>query len=160
MRIRQFLMLVLALASARAEDLKPVFPRADWEHVAAAELAGFSSAKLEVLLAWMKTQHTTAMMVSVGGHVLFEYGDVNHVSVLASARKSVLGMLFGQYLGRKDMQAGTETLNKTVKELGLDDVQKFLPIEEKATLIELLMSRSGIYHPDGEEEAKDMCPIR
>jgi len=159
MPIRQFLMLVLALASARAEDLKPVFPRADWEHVAAAELAGFSSAKLEVLRAWMKTQHSTAMMVSVGGRVLFEYGDVNHVSVLASARKSVLGMLFGQYLG-KDMQAGTETLNKTVKELGLDDVQKFLPIEEKATLIELLMSRSGIYHPDGEEEAKDMCPIR
>src|SRR5262244_2760504 len=107
MRIRQFLMLVLALASARAEDLKPVFPRADWEHVAAAEVAGFSSAKLEVLRAWMKTQHTTAMMVSVGGRVLFEYVDVTHVSVLASARKSVLVTLFGQYLCN-DEPAATE----------------------------------------------------
>jgi hypothetical protein len=36
MRIRQLLWL-LALASANAEDSKPVFPHADWEHVAAAE---------------------------------------------------------------------------------------------------------------------------
>jgi CubicO group peptidase (beta-lactamase class C family) len=32
-----------------------------------------------------------------------------------------------------------------VKELGLDDLDKFLPNEEKATLQNLIMSRSGIY---------------
>src|SRR6185369_6075927 len=109
MRIRQLLLFLLALASARAEDLKPVFPHADWEHVAGPEAAGFSSAKLEVLRAWMKTQHTTALMVSVGGRVLFEYGDVKHVSVLASARKSVLGMLYGKYVAD-----GTIKLGKTL----------------------------------------------
>jgi len=147
--------LLLFLAAARADDPKPVFPGAGWEHIASPEAAGFSSAKLNVLRAWMKTQHTTAMVVSVGGRVLFEYGDVKHVSALASARKSVLGMLYSKYLAN-----GSIDLDKTVKEVGLDDVQKFLPIEEKAPLLYLLMSRSGIYHPDGEEEVKDMCPVR
>ena len=159
MRIRQLLLLLLFPAAARAEDLKPVFPAAGWEHVATPEAAGFSSAKLDVLRSWMKTQTSTAMMVSVGGRVLFEYGDVKHVSVLASARKSVLGMLYGKYLGM-NMEMGTITLNKTVEELGLDDVQKFLPIEKKATLRDLLLSRSGVYHPVGEEDPKNMCPAR
>jgi len=155
MHVRQLPLLMLFLTAVRADDPKPVFPGADWEHIASPEVAGFSSAKLDVLRAWMKTQHTTAMMVSVGGRVLFESGDVKHVSVLASARKSVLGMLYGKYLAN-----GTINLDKTVKEVGLDDVQKFLPIEEKASLLYLLMSRSGIYHPDGEEEVKDLCPVR
>jgi CubicO group peptidase (beta-lactamase class C family) len=159
MRIRELLLLLLGLAAARADELKPVFPGVDWEHVASPEAAGFSSAKLDVLRAWMKTQSTTAMVVSVGGRVLFEYGAVKQATALASARKSVLGMLYGKYLGNNQM-TGTITLNRTVKDLGLDDVQKFLPIEEKATLRDLLMSRSGIYHPGGEEEPKDMCPVR
>jgi hypothetical protein len=159
MRTRKLVLLLLGLAAARADERKPVFPGADWEHVASPEAAGFSSAKLDVLRAWMKTQSTTAMMVSVGGRVLFEYGAVKQVSTLASARKSVLGMRYGKYLGN-DPIMGTITLNRTVKDLGLDDVQKFLPIEENATLRDLLMSRSGIYHPGGEEEPKDTCPIR
>src|SRR5215469_15566613 len=98
-------------------------------------MLGCSSAKLDVLRAWMKTQHTTALMASVGGHVLFEYGDVKLVSVVASVRKSILAMMYGKYVAN-----GTIDLNKTVKEVGLDDLQKFLPIEERATLAHLLMS--------------------
>ena len=159
MRIRELVLLLFSLAAARADDLKPVFPGSDWERVPSPEAAGFSSAKLDVLRAWMKTQSSTAMTVSVGGRVLFEYGAVKQVSALASARKSVLGMMFGKYLGT-DQPMGTSILNKTVKELGLDDVQKFLPIEETAKLRDLLMSRSGIYHPVGEDDPKDMCPVR
>jgi len=108
----------------------------------------------------MKTQNTTAMMVIVGGRVLFQYGDVKRVSVLASARKSVLGMLYGKYVIDR-----TIDLHKTVKEIGLDDVQPFLPIEERATLEHLLMARSGIYHPDdsggsGVDNPESVCPAR
>ena len=113
MLIRKLVLLLLCLAAARADDVKPVFPGADWEHVASPEAAGFSSAKLDVLRAWMKTQSTTAMMVSVGGRVLFEYGDLKQVSVLASARKSVLGMLYGKYLGNGPIM-GTITLDRTL----------------------------------------------
>ena len=120
MRIGRLLFSLVVLSGSRAEDLKPVFPATDWERVSSAEAMGFSSAKLEVLRAWMKTQSTTAMMVSVGGRVLFEYGDLTNPSLLASVRKSVLGMLYGKHL---DMQTGPATLSKTVKELGLDDVQ-------------------------------------
>jgi hypothetical protein len=57
-------------------------------------------------------------------------------------------MLYGKYV-----MNGTIDLDKTVKDVGLDDVQKFLPIEQRARLQDLLMSRSGIYHPtDGDDD--------
>jgi CubicO group peptidase (beta-lactamase class C family) len=105
-----------------AEKDKPVFPGVDWERVAKPESLGYSSAKLEALRGWLKTQQTTSLVVSVGGRILFEYGDIKHVSAVASVRKSVLGMLYGKYVA-----AGTIDLQKTVDDLGLDDVQKFFP---------------------------------
>ncbi len=153
----QFLPIYLGLLSVAlqgADDQR--FPGADWEHVTKPEAVGFSGPKLALLGNWMKTLDTTAIVVVVGGRILFEYGDVKHVSVLASARKSVLGMLYGKYVGN-----GTIDLDRTVKDVGLDDVQKFLPIEQGARLQDLLMARSGIYLPsDGDEGPSDMCPAR
>ena len=60
--------------SAWAEDSKLTFPAAEWAKVRP-EQVGYSSEKLEVLRAWLKTQKTTAMHVSIGGRVIFEYGD-------------------------------------------------------------------------------------
>ena len=116
------------------------FPGAEWEKVTSPEAAGYSSEKLEVLRAWLKTQNTTGMLVAVGGRVLLEYGDAKQVSKIASVRKSILGMLYGNYV-----VTGKIDLHKTVKELGLDDVGKLLPFEERATLQDLLTARSGIY---------------
>jgi len=126
---------------------KPVVPGADWERVAKPESIGYSSAKLAALRGWLKTQETTSMVVSVGGRILVEYGDPKYVSATASIRKSILAMMYGKYVAN-----GTIDLNKTVKQIGLDDVQKFLPREELARLEWLLMGRSGIYHPDGEPD--------
>jgi len=55
------------------------------------------------------------------------------VSKVASVRKSVLALLFG-----KEVEAGRIDLGRTVKQLGLDDVQPFMPVEEAATLEQLL----------------------
>src|SRR5258708_6171437 len=93
-----------------------VFPGREWVKMRSPERGGFSSARLDAIRAWLKTQNTTGMMVVVGGYVLFEYGDVAQVSKIASVRKSVLGMLFGNYVAN-----GKVSLLKTVKELGLDD---------------------------------------
>lgn len=41
-------------------------------------------------------------------------------------------------------------LHATVKDLGLDDVEPFEKIEERATLQDLLMARSGIYLREAE----------
>lgn len=116
------------------------FPEREWEKAKTPEALGFEAAKLDALRAWLKTQETTGMMVVVRGRVLFEYGDVAQVNKTASARKSVLGMLMGNYV-----VSGKINLQSTVKQLGLDDIEKFLPIEEQATLQNLMMSRSGIY---------------
>src|SRR5438045_3185588 len=122
-----------------AEDSKIRFPVAGWEKVRPEKL-GYSSEKLEVLRAWLKTQKTTAMHVSIGGRVIFEYGDVKRVSKVASIRKSVLAMLYGKYVA-----AGKIDLQKTVEQLGLNDVQPFLRIEKQATLYNLITARSGVY---------------
>ncbi|HEX8817594.1 MAG TPA: serine hydrolase [Terriglobales bacterium] len=128
---------------ATAQTAAPAYPGAEWERTAP-ESEGFSSARLEALRTWLKTEHTTAMMVAAHGKVIFEYGDLRRASDVASIRKSVLAMLYGKYVFN-----GTVELNKTVKEIGLDDVQKFLPIEKVATLEQLLTARSGIYIPTG-----------
>ena len=70
------------------------------------------------------------MQVSIGGRVIFEYGELERVSKVASVRKSILAMLYGNYHA-----AGTIDFSTTVEQLGLTDVQPFLPIEKGATLI-------------------------
>src|SRR5713101_5256421 len=103
----------------RAEYSKLVFPGKEWEKVKP-EAEGYSSEKLEVLRAWLKTQQTTALHVSVLGRVVFEYGDVGRVSKIASVRKSILAMLYGNYVAQ-----GKVDPNSTVEQLGLADVQPF-----------------------------------
>jgi CubicO group peptidase (beta-lactamase class C family) len=125
---------------------KGVFPGANWARIATPEDSGYSAAKLEALRSWLKTQQTKALHVSIDGRVLFEYGDVNYVSKIASMRKSVLGMLYGNYVDK-----GKVDLLRTVKDIGIKEVREFLPIEEKATLEMLLMSRSGIYQFSNED---------
>jgi CubicO group peptidase (beta-lactamase class C family) len=116
------------------------FPEGEWERVRSPEAESYSTAKLDALRVWLKTQHTTGMMVVVRGRVVFEYGHVAQISKIASVRKSVFGMLLGNYV-----VSGKINLQSTVKELGLDDLDEFLPVEERATLQNLIMSRSGIY---------------
>ncbi|MBV9572963.1 MAG: serine hydrolase [Acidobacteriales bacterium] len=131
-----------------------VTPESEWQQVSP-ESVGYSFAKLEALRGWVKTQDTTSMVVIVQGRVIFSYGDISHTSEVASVRKSILGMLYGNYVF-----SGKIDTSKTVKQLGLDDKQPFLPIEEHATLEHLLTSRSGIYLPAGSFGQEDYMPKR
>lgn len=103
----------------------------------------------------MKTQPTTAMLVVVHGAVIFEYGDIARPSKVASVRKSVLSMLYGNYV-----KSGKIDLNKTVVDLRLEDKQPFLEIEKHATLEQLLTARSGIYLPNGSYGQDEVTPKR
>jgi CubicO group peptidase (beta-lactamase class C family) len=102
-----------------------------------------------------ETQRTTAMVVVAGGRVIFEYGDTKLVSKVASVRKSILAMLYGV----PEVQERLD-LNKTVVELGVEDVQPFLASEKNATVMHLLTARSGIYHPSGNDELTSRSPRR
>ncbi len=138
-------------AQAPAADAS-AFPGASWDAAAA---DGWSVPRLEALRAFLKTTATTALMVLDDGRPVFEYGDLARVSKVASVRKSVLALLFG-----KDVEAGRIDLARTVKQLGLDDVQPFMPVEEAATLEQLLAARSGVYLPAGNEELTVLSPRR
>ena len=111
-------------AQPQQTPLSPVFPGQEWEKIARPEDAGYSTARLGALKSWLESIDTTAMVASVGGRVLFEYGDVKHLSYLASVRKSVLALLYGKYV-----ENGTIKLDRTLKDLEFTDVDGLLPLE-------------------------------
>ena len=119
-----------------------VYPGTTWETVADPATVGYCQDKLDVVTERAKQLPTTAMMAVVGGRVLFEYGDVTTVSYLASVRKSVLAMLFGNYVA-----SGKIRLDKSLADLKIDDHQGLTASEKEATIADLLGARSGVYHP-------------
>jgi CubicO group peptidase (beta-lactamase class C family) len=135
-----------------------VLPGATWMH-ATPESEGFSPARLEALRSLLKTHQTDAMMVVSRGKVVFEYGDTALVSKVASVRKSVLDLMFAV-----EAQHGLDwdaAMNKNVVELGLEEKRApFLDSEKHATLEQLMMTRSGIYIPDGNGDQAKIMPQR
>jgi CubicO group peptidase (beta-lactamase class C family) len=85
---------------------------------------------------------TTAFLVLDRGRAVFDHGTTIVPSHLASARKSVLSVLYGPAVAD-----GTVRLGATLGELGIDDVGGLLPQERLATVRDLLTSSSGVYHP-------------
>jgi CubicO group peptidase (beta-lactamase class C family) len=131
------------------------WPGTEWKHVSP-ESEGFSSDRLEALRSFLKTHQTDGMMVIARGHVVFEYGDTALVSKVASVRKSMLSLLYAV-----EMQKGVKfDLDQTVTQLGLEDKTPFLESEGRATLQQLLMSRSGIYITSGNDGQDKLSPKR
>src|SRR5262245_31682129 len=119
-----------------------VFPGKEWERIEKPESVGYTSARLQALRGWLQSLDTTAMIVSVGGRSLLEYGDLTHQSYLASVRKSVLAILYGRYV-----ESGKIHLDKTLRELEFNDVGGLSPHELEATVEHLITARSAVYHP-------------
>jgi CubicO group peptidase (beta-lactamase class C family) len=148
MKRRHFFGFILALVVSASglpaglqRPTQPVFPGAEWARIADPASVGFCADKLATVTETAKGLSTTAVMAVVGGRVLFDYGDVTKVSYLASVRKSVLAMLYGKYVA-----SGKIRLNKTLAELGIDDIGGLTDAEKQATIEHLLMARSGVYH--------------
>ena len=117
-----------------------VFPAKRWERVVP-ESVGFSSPALALARAKLERTAATGLLAVVGGQVMFEYGDIDTVSSVASVRKSILSMLIGRYV-----QQGSIKLDDTLDELHISDVGGLSPAEKQATVRDLLTARSGIYH--------------
>lgn len=99
---------------------------------------------------------TTSMLVLIGGREAFRYGDSTEVSYLASARKSLVSMLYGP-----SVASGAIRLDRTLADMGFDDLAGLLPQEKLATIGDLLAARSGVYHPAANSgDASDRAPPR
>jgi CubicO group peptidase (beta-lactamase class C family) len=125
-----------------ASATTPVYPGASWERIARPEDAGWSSAGLDSVRAKLATMSTTGFVAITGGRQLMEYGNIQENSDLASVRKSVLSMLIGNYVAN-----GKIRLDKTLAEIGIDDIGGLTAAEKEATIRDLLTARSGVYHP-------------
>jgi CubicO group peptidase (beta-lactamase class C family) len=144
--------LMLASPGARAHSgqvrsvaLEPTTP----------EAAGWSSVKLEEAKVFADKIGSAAVMVLHDGRVLVSWGQVARKYRVHSIRKPFLGALFGIYVGR-----GKIDLEATLEQLGIDDIPPSLTQQERrATVRDLLESRSGVYH-EAAAESEDMSASR
>ncbi len=150
--IKRFTILVLVVMSINTygQNKSLYFPDSVWLANDSVEELGYDSQKLSEISKYIIDRlNTTGLMVVVNGKILFEYGDIEELSYIASCRKSLLSMMFGKYV-----KNGTIDLDLTLEELDVNDVNGLLPIERQATIRDLITARSGIYHPrsnDGDD---------
>ena len=124
------------------------------EYVTPEEI-GWSSVKLEEAENYAEQIDSAAVVALYEGKVFFSWGKISQKYLIHSIRKPFLCALYGIYVKR-----GLIDLDKNLKELEIDDIPPRLTSEEKqATVRDLLMSRSGVYHA-AAAEAKVMIRTR
>jgi CubicO group peptidase (beta-lactamase class C family) len=131
----------VAYQSPSALAAAPVFPGATWDSIADPRTVGWTRSGLDSVRAQLTALPSTGFVAIVGGRILMSYGDLQAVSYLSSLRKSLLSMLMGNYVRR-----GTIDLDRTLAQLGMDDVGGLSDQEKEATVKDLLTARSGVYH--------------
>lgn len=107
---------------------------------------GYNDDMAETLDAYLDAHPVTGIVVTVGGEMIYSWGDIDETSYLASCRKSLLSMMYGKYVAD-----GTIDLDLTIGELIADgtirdDVGGLLDIEKTATILNCITARSGVYH--------------
>jgi len=91
---------------------------------------------------------STAVIVVHDGGLVAEWGQTTKRTSSHSVRKSLLSALYGLAI-----QRGLIDPAATLADLGIDDLEPLSQEEKKATVRDLLMSRSGVYHPAASESA-------
>lgn len=103
---------------------------------------GFTQDRLDSLTHFLENNlETTGLLILQNEKVLYEYGDIEEVSYIASCRKSVLSILYGKYV-----ENGTIDLNQTIGDIGIDEDKALLPVEKTATINDIITSRSGVFY--------------
>lgn len=140
---------------AKSSGDAPAYPGKSWQSVERPEAVAWSSAKLARAKSYADFIDTDAVMVVVGGRVVCQWGDVSARFMAHSMRKSFLSALYGVAVGE-----GKIRTDATLASLGIDDTPPALTdAEKRATVRDLLRSRSGVYHP-AALETPDMALTR
>lgn len=115
------------------------YPAKTWEMHSR---TGWSEQKLKAVRDFMAQEKTAAVMIVQAGKVVDQWGDVSARIQARSVRKSFINALFGIHTA-----TGLIDLGKTLEELGIQDNPPELSgWERQATILDLLRSRSGIFH--------------
>ncbi len=119
------------------------FPSDSWEKIQHPTFSGWNPETLSSLEEYIiDSTATTGMLIVHNGKLIYEFGNIEENSYIASCRKSVLAMLYGNYVSN-----GTIDLNENLESLAIDKIEPLLDIEKKATVRDLISARSGVYLP-------------
>ncbi|THB80025.1 MAG: class C beta-lactamase-related serine hydrolase [Desulfobacteraceae bacterium] len=124
------------------------FPADSWEVIQNPEIMGWSSVKLELVGQQFKNIGATALMIVDNGVVVAQWGATERRVNCHSVRKSFLSALYGIFI-----QQGALNPQETLGSLGIDDIQGLSRDEKRASVLDLLKARSGVYHPAAYETA-------
>lgn len=123
------------------------YPGAEWAIAAEPETLGWSRSGLAEAYDFAASMGSSAIMIVQNGIVVSAWGGVADVTGIASMRKSLLSALIGTHEAE-----GTVDLSATLAELGIDDCEPSLTLEEKQAIIaDLLTSKSGVYHAAADQ---------
>jgi CubicO group peptidase (beta-lactamase class C family) len=115
----------------------------------------WSEENLAAAAAYAEEIGSAAVLVLHDGRVVFSFGDVKRKYMCHSIRKPFLGALYGRYV-----EKGLIDITATLEELDIDDIPPSLTAaEKKATVRDLLLARSGVYH-EAAGEVQSMSDAR
>jgi len=138
--IRTACVLIVSAICATAAKAEP------WQEVNPVE-TGWSLEGLEAARQYSARLKPTAVMIVQDGKAVASWGDISRKVNVASVRKSFLSALYGIAVAERKID-----LTSSLAELGIDDMPPSLTTAEKsASVRDLLMARSGIYHPAAYE---------
>ncbi|MGV3551361.1 serine hydrolase domain-containing protein [Rhizobium sp.] len=98
--------------------------------------------RLAALVTELATGGSTALMIQQAGELVLSAGQVARTTSVASVRKSLISILYGLAI-----EEGLIDLDTTLDDLAIDDIPPLTGDEKRASVRDLLTSRSGIYHP-------------
>ena len=130
--------LIMLTAVSACKTHEAAFKGEAWE----SDPSGFDeAAKAELTEFIKKNSRTTGLVAVYDGKVVYEYGDIKEISYIASCRKSVLSMLYGN-----PVRDGVVDLEATIGSMGVEEKDGLLPSEKEATVYDIITSRSGVFH--------------
>jgi len=137
------IIVLLALVFVTPKTYAQEYPDYSWTFISNPAASGWDTAKLSLLKKYVTdSTHITGMMVIHKSKVVFEYGDLEENSYIASCRKSLLAMIYGEHIKQGEIR-----LDATLDELGIDDNGGLLATEKTATVRDIISARSGVFHP-------------
>lgn len=123
------------------------FPGEDWTRVPEPAALGWSEARLVAASDLANQMGSDAFTVVDRGVLVWDFGRTSNNYIVQSCRKSFLSALYGIFV-----EDGTIDMGLTMGELGIDDLPPSLTeVEKQATLENLILARSGIYHEAAAE---------
>jgi len=124
------------------------FPGKTWDSAKPSEF-NFSDIDFQYLGNFISENlETSSLLVVHKGRIVFSYGNVSEKQYTRSARKSFMSAVYGKYVENKLIDT-----TKTLKDLKITEITPLNENENRATVRNCLMARSGVYLPSEAQSA-------